>query len=198
MSTLDRSFYERDTKIVAIELLGKIICIQDVRACGVLRGMIVETEAYYGTNDAASHAACGITPRNRVMFGPGGRSYVYFNYGVHSLFNVVSEPQGIAGAVLIRAVEPLNNLTLLRRRRQLDPMKPNEWVSNGPGKWTQAFGITLDHNDLDLSSEPIWIEQGRDQSAIISCHATKRVGIRKAQSLPYRFVMDNNCFISKT
>src|ERR1700733_12780266 len=123
---LKRAFYDRPTVDVARDLLGKVI------VHGVTAGIIVETEAYLGGDDLASHSARGITPRTRVIFGPPGHAYVYLIYGMYQCLNLVAEPEGSAGCVLIRAVEPLTGLTEMRHRRP--QARRTEDLANGPGK----------------------------------------------------------------
>src|SRR5229473_1417104 len=135
---LPRSFYNRDAVEVARELLGKIL------VHGRASGMIVETEAYLGGDDLASHSAIGITDRTRVIFGPPGHAYVYFIYGMYECLNLVAEPEGQAGCVLIRAVQPLVGIDIMRTRRP--KAKRVEDLASGPGKLTLAMGITRQHN----------------------------------------------------
>src|SRR3990172_4976408 len=152
MGFLATNFYARDTETVARELLGKVL-VREVNGRAV-RCRIVETEAYYGQNDPASHAARGRTKRNSVMFGRPGRAYVYFNYGVHHLLNVVCEVEGTAGAVLIRAVQPVKGVRLLLANRPVDNIKR---LTNGPGKLTQALAVNLAHNDRPLNRAELGI-----------------------------------------
>ena len=144
---LERSFYERNTQVVAFELIGKILVLKENGM--TLSGKIVETEAYFGTQDPASHAYRGVTPRNQVMFGAPGISYVYFTYGSHHCLNVVTEKEDVAGAVLIRSLEPIDGVAIMRKRRG---NVNEEQLTNGPGKLTQAFGITREHSGIDLTS----------------------------------------------
>src|SRR3989338_6521216 len=133
MKVLERAFYERNTRVVAFELIGHMLVFE--RQDGNVSGRIVETEAYFGAEDPASHAYCGLTQRNRAMFGLAGMSYVYFTYGNHFCLNVVTERAGVAGAVLIRAVEPISGVSMMKKRRQSGNMLE---LANGPGKLTQA------------------------------------------------------------
>ena len=172
---LPRSFYARPTVEVARDLLGKVI------RHGVASARIVETEAYLSTNDAAAHSARGQTPRTRVIFGPPGRAYVYLIYGMHYCLNVVAEPEGVAGCVLIRAVEPLAGV--------LHP-------SNGPGKLTRALGITLEHYGADLTRGPLTIHSPTsDEKFAIA--TSPRIGINKSADLPLRFFIPGNPFVSR-
>lgn len=157
MPPLPADFYARPTLSVARDLLGaRLVRILD----GVrLAGLITETEAYIGETDLACHARAGKTARTRVMYGSPGRAYVYFNYGMHWMLNVVTEREGFPAAVLIRAVEPETGLDVIAQRRA--KAKRADWA-NGPAKLTAAFGITQAQNEYDLSdaSAGLWIEPG--------------------------------------
>lgn len=165
---------------VAKDLLGKIL------VHGKCRGRIVETEAYC-ERDPASHSFCGKTKRNAPMFGPPGTAYVYFSYGNHWLFNVVTEPEGKAGAVLIRAIEPMEGIKVMMRRRK----NPN--LTNGPARLTQAFGINGRHNSVFLNGK-LRIEDSRERWRIVS---SKRIGIKKAVSKKWRFYIKGNKWVSR-
>jgi DNA-3-methyladenine glycosylase len=173
---MKRSFYARDAIQVARGLLGKIVRHGDTS------GRIVETEAYLGTGDAAAHSAAGITPRTRVIFGPPGHAYVYLSYGIHACLNLVAEPEGTAGCVLIRAVAPLSGVDEMRRRRGI--LKIGE-LSNGPGKLTKALGITLAHNGVDVTHGPILVLD--DGCSAFEIGVSRRIGISKSPELPLRF-----------
>src|SRR5580658_744041 len=140
---LKRAFYNRPTIEVARGLLGKVL------VHGPAAGIIVETEAYLGGGDLASHSAAGITDRTRVIFGPPGHAYVYLSYGMHECLNIVAEPDGEAGCVLIRALEPIEGLDIMRTRRP--KARADRDLTSGPGKLTQALGITRAHNGFDLT-----------------------------------------------
>src|ERR1700734_4046357 len=140
---LPRSFYQRGAVPVARDLLGKIL------VHGRTSGIIVETEAYLGGDDLASHSAAGITDRTRVIFGPPGHAYVYLSYGMHECLNIVAEPDGEAGCVLIRALEPIEGLDIMRTRRPL--ARKDRDLTSGPGKLTRALAITRAHNGADLT-----------------------------------------------
>ena len=195
MKPLGRSFYERNTQVVAFELIGKILTL--IQDGVVLSGKIVETEAYFGAEDPASHAYRGVTPRNRVMFGPAGFSYVYFTYGSHHCLNIVTERADVAGAVLIRAVEPLSGVLAMRKRRS---RAGDEELTNGPGKLTQAFGITREHSGTDLTEGPFCVvdEVGAGLKPVPTLHiqVTSRIGISRAKKLPLRFYLEDNLFVS--
>ncbi|RLJ03297.1 MAG: DNA-3-methyladenine glycosylase [Candidatus Aenigmatarchaeota archaeon] len=186
---LKRRFYRRDTAKVAQELLGKVLC-HEVDGY-VLKGKIVETEAYYGENDPGSHAFIGMTPRNSVMYGEAGFSYVYFTYGMHHMLNVVTERVGVAGAVLIRAVEPLEGIYFMKKRRRTDDIRN---LTTGPGKLTQAFGIDLSHNGLDLTNGPLRIMKGDKPKEIVR---TGRIGINQGKELQLRFCVKDSPFLSR-
>lgn len=142
---LPDSFYARPALTVARELLGTLLVLEEGGRKRV--GRIVETEAYVGEHDLACHAAKGLTPRTEVLFGPPGRAYVYLIYGMYHCFNVVTEAPGVAAAVLVRAVEPVQGL-------------PSDCRTDGPGRLCRAFGITLAHNRLDLQSSPLYVAAG--------------------------------------
>src|ERR1700712_743802 len=141
---LPRDFYARDTIEVSRDLLGKRL------VHGETSGTIVETEAYLGGDDLASHSAVGITDRTRVIFGPPGHAYVYLSYGMHECLNIVAEPEGKAGCVLIRALEPVGGLDIMRSRRRA--ARNDRDLTSGPGKLAQAMGITRAHYGADLTA----------------------------------------------
>jgi DNA-3-methyladenine glycosylase len=159
---LPRDFYERPTLEVARELIGMVL-VHETRA-GLASGVIVETEAYIGEADPACHAAPGPTPRNAPLYGPPGLAYVYLNYGIHYLVNAVTEPEGSPAAVLIRALEPLEGESLMRRRRTRGGHRrravdlPTADLCRGPGNLTRALGITLKHNRMDLTCSALRVE----------------------------------------
>jgi DNA-3-methyladenine glycosylase len=187
-SPLSRSFYLRPAPQVARELLGKILVFDGVS------GRIVETEAYLGEDDGAAHSARGITPRTRVLFGPPGHAYVYFIYGMYDCLNVVCEPDGIAGGVLIRALEPLTGLDQMRARR--GSAKRDEDLANGPGKLTRALGIKIAHNGVDVTKGPITIHAA-EQAEQFEIAASARIGITKSADLPLRFFIKDNKYVSR-
>jgi len=193
-SRLERSFYDRDTLIVARELLGKRLVRQIDGAR--LAGRIVETEAYT-QDDAACHASRGCTPRTAVMFGPPGHAYVYFIYGMHHCFNVVTESEGTAGAVLIRALEPVEGLDqMLARRRGHSGVA----LTNGPARLCYALGIDRTLNGVDLvTGDRLWIEP--DQTIPDAQIARgPRIGVRgdeRALNCPWRFWVRDHPYVSK-
>jgi len=164
MGRLPRRFYARPTLDVAPDLLGKVLVHRT--AAGLTSGIIVEVEAYIGEADPACHAAPGPTKRNAPLYGPPGCSYVYLNYGVHYLVNVVTEPESSPAALLIRALEPLDGIELMRRRRlrsrtaryKAPPQIPDHALCKGPGNVTHALGITLKDNRLDLTGDTLYVE----------------------------------------
>jgi DNA-3-methyladenine glycosylase len=158
---LPREFYARPTLEVARDLIGMVL-VHEARS-GTCSGVIVEAEAYIGESDPACHAAPGPTRRNQPLYGPPGIAYVYLNYGIHSLVNAVTEPEGWPAAVLIRALEPLDGVDVMRRRRaRATPRRGSEIpladLCKGPGNLTRALGITLRHNLLDLTAGALRIE----------------------------------------
>ena len=159
---------------------------------GVAGGIIVETEAYRGPGDEASHARRGPTPRSRIMFGPQGQAYVYFTYGMHFMLNVVTGPEGTAGAVLIRALEPTCGLELMSKRRRLTEKGS---LTDGPGKLTQALGITLEQNGADLTVGPlgIWMKHLKKR---LDIEVTPRVGVVGSADNPWRFLIKDNPHVS--
>ncbi|MCC5912835.1 MAG: DNA-3-methyladenine glycosylase [Balneolaceae bacterium] len=181
------SFYANpDVTDIARNLLGKVICS---KAGGdYTSGIIIETEAYCGRDDKACHANNGKrTPRTEVMFGEPGRAYIYLCYGIHHLFNVVTNRDGLADAVLVRAVKPLEGVDIMKERRGMDGLKN---LTNGPGKLTQAMGITTDLNRTDLRTQPVWIEDYQISVAPESITASKRIGVDYADEdalRPWRF-----------
>lgn len=176
-------FYRRDALDVAPELLDKVL------VSGPCAGRIVEVEAYRA-DDPASHSFRGRTARNATMFGPAGRLYVYFTYGMHFCANVVTGDEGDGQAVLLRAVRPLEGLDLMRSRRG---ERPDRILADGPGKLCQAFGLDRSHDGTDLvTDDQITIVEDDDDGAAPAAgwSATPRVGIRHATELPWRFVVD--------
>jgi DNA-3-methyladenine glycosylase len=187
---LSPSFYSRPTVRVARDLLGQILVHETPQ--GKTSGRIVEVEAYLPQNDPGCHAARGKTPRNQVMFGPPGRAYVYFCYGNHYLFNVVTEKEGVAGAVLIRALEPVAGSELMAKRRgDLDPENKN--LTNGPGKLVQALGLTRSHNGADLCRKPLYLTAAERKG---KRGVTTRIGITEGSDLPLRFYLEGTDYLS--
>ena len=154
---------------------------------------IVEIEAYEGWNDKASHASRGKTARNAPMFEEAGTIYVYFTYGNHFCLNVVTERAGVAGAVLIRAVEPISGVSMMKKRRQSGNMLE---LANGPGKLTQAFGITTEHSELDLTQPPFYIGRSEMNGPLLIRVGT-RIGISRAKEQPLRFYLAESSYVSR-
>jgi DNA-3-methyladenine glycosylase len=185
---LSRDFYERPAIEVARDCLGKILIH------GNTAGRIVETEAYLGVDDRAAHAWRGLTDRTRVIFGPPGHAYVYFIYGMHECLNFVAEPEGQAGCVLIRALEPVAGIRAMKRRRPA--AKRLEDLASGPGKLTLALGITRKQNGADLTKSPLQVRCPRDVPSF-EIEVTPRIGIRHCADWPLRFLIAGNRFVSK-
>lgn len=184
--TLEADFFARSVHEVARELIGCRLLYDGVG------GTIVEAESYE-RDDPACHAYVGLTARTEVIFGPPGHAYVYLSYGIHSLLNFVCEPEGEAAAVLIRALEPSDGLEAMRERR--GPRHADAELCSGPGKLTEALGITLADNGADLSRPPFQIlpPSGPPPEVV----ASPRVGITKAVELPWRFSAAGNRFVSR-
>ena len=181
------AFYDRPVVEVARDLVG---CVVTHGACS---GVIVETEAYHGT-EPACHAYAGLTARTSTLFGPPGLAYVYRSYGIHALLNAVCEPEGVGAAVLIRALEPLEGLGHMRERRGLPR---EEDLCSGPGKLTQAMGIWLDDNGTSLADGPIRIGERHPDWREPRVVVGTRIGITKAVELPWRFCARGSRSVSR-
>jgi DNA-3-methyladenine glycosylase len=184
---LGRAFYDRSVHDVAHDLVGCVV------RRGETAGRIVETESYH-MEEPACHAYAGVTSRSRTLFGPPGHAYVYFSYGIHSLLNAVAEEEGVGAAVLIRALEPVGGLEVMRERRRV---ARDEELCNGPGKLTQALGIGLSLNGTSLENGPIEIlrrEPGAREPRIV---IGERIGITKAADLPWRFCDADSRHVSR-
>jgi DNA-3-methyladenine glycosylase len=184
--TLGKKFFNKPTVELAKSLLGKLLVF------GNLQGIIVETEAYLGFDDPGCHASRGKTLRNAPMFGPAGRTYVYLIYGMYHCLNIVSGKEGVGEAVLIRALEPVHGIEVMQKRRKT---KKIESLCNGPGKLTQAFGITKKHNDTSLFDGPLNIHNSRIKSEICT---SRRIGLSTGGELELRFFIKGNRFVSKS
>jgi DNA-3-methyladenine glycosylase len=184
---VNASFYNRPVLEVARDLIG---CVVHHDGCA---GAIVECEAYHDS-EPACHAFVGLTPRTATLFGPPGRAYVYRSYGVHALLNAVSEPEGVGAAVLIRALEPLDGVDIMRERRSIERV---ESLCSGPGKLTQALGIKLHHNGVDLAHGPVRITAKPSGWRDVPVSVDKRIGITKAAELPWRFCASGSRFLSR-
>ncbi len=191
---LSRNFYERDTVSVARELIGKSV----VRLIGdsILVGRIVETEAYAGSRDPASHAFRGRTARNAVMFSRGGLAYVYFVYGSSFCLNATCEREGKPGAVLIRALEPIYGIREMRANRKLKVESLRD-LSNGPGKLSQALRITKRLDGVDLTQSGELMVCGSWDSACFEIASSPRVGVTRGQRRKWRYFVLGNPFVSK-
>ena len=197
---LARAFYNRDPRRVGRDLLGKLLIRRTGRQS--IAGRIVETEAYLGADDAAAHAAAGKTARNFVLFGPPGHAYVYFIYGNHYCLNVSCLPEGEAGCILIRALEPVAGIETMQRARKLDPdasssVSALRLVSSGPGRLAQAFAITRDRdNRKDLTSKNSDLIIACDDFAPPHLACTPRIGITKATEELLRYTIAGNAYVS--
>lgn len=189
---LPRDFYARPTLEVARDLIGKTLL--RVAPEGTAGGVIVETEAYIAAVDPAAHAYRGQTRRNRSMFGPPGHAYVYVSYGMHHCLNVVTEREGEAVAVLIRAIEPTLGIELMRARRGTHI--PDRDLCRGPGRLCQALALTLADDGADLLGPDLWIAATPGVSSSPPIAATPRVGITRAADWPWRFVLLNSPYVS--
>jgi DNA-3-methyladenine glycosylase len=198
---LRRSFFNRDPRTVARELLGKLIVRREGRK--QLAGRIVEVEAYLGAGDLAAHAAAGHTARNAVIFGPPGHAYVYFIYGVHYCLNISCLPAGDAGCVLIRALEPVSGIREMAKARELadlDLTLPRDLrkLASGPGKLCEALGITRPRdNSKDMLSPASNLQVMSDGFRVEEVAVTPRIGITKAAEMRLRYVIAENAFLSK-
>lgn len=195
---LPRSFYERPTLEVAPELVGALLVrvLEPSEVPGgsdrpvVLVARLVEVEAYLGPQDPASHAYRR-TPRSAVMWGPPGRAYVYFSYGNHFCMNVVTEPEGVAGAVLLRAAEPLQGAEVMRRLRGTDDPRQ---LLRGPGRLTKALAVDRRFNGCDLTRPPLYLAPGRPPERVVT---SPRIGIRRAADRPWRFFDPDSPCVSR-
>src|ERR1700761_9208875 len=195
---LPKSFYlGNDVVAISKDLLGKYLftCIDGL----LTGGYIVETEAYNGVVDKASHAYGNrITPRTKIMFEEGGTAYIYLCYGIHEMFNIVTSTEGHAQAILIRAIEPTDGIETILARRNTDKVKPN--ITAGPGSTAKALGIDRKLNGISLQSDSLWIE---DRGLIFTddqIAAVPRIGVAYAGEdalLPYRFYVKGNIYVSK-
>jgi DNA-3-methyladenine glycosylase len=187
---LPRAFYDRPTLEVTRDLIGKVL-VHNRRGLQT-SGVIVEAEAYIGESDPACHAAPGLTRRNEPLYGPPGHAYVYLSYGIHCLVNVVTEAPGSPAAVLIRALEPLEGVEAMRRRRRrrlkgrrlVDRELPDQGLCRGPGNLTMAMGITLAANRLDLLGERLFVEDRGSRRARLAWGP--RIGISVGTERPWR------------
>lgn len=194
---LPAHFYQRDDVVqISRELLGKVLC---TRINGQLTsGIITETEAYSGKNDKACHANNGKrTERTEVMYHAGGVSYVYLCYGIHHLFNVVTNIEGRADAILIRAIKPVDGVEMMLQRRNHENASPQ--LTTGPGRLSEALGIKTEHYGTSLMGNSIWIEDRETSLSKNRIEATPRIGVAyagKHAERPWRFIIKNSLWIS--
>ena len=186
------SFYNRETELVARDLLGCVLEYSTPE--GKASGIIVETEAYVGEHDEACHAAAGRTARTAPLYGKPGTAYVYFIYGMYWCFNAVTREEGLPSAVLVRALEPLSGIHLMRKRRP--HAKTDRDLTNGPGKLCGALGIDGTANRLSLLRAPIVIRQGREFSEK-EVRVTPRIGITRSVDWPLRWIVAGNPYVSR-
>lgn len=190
---LPTRFYDRDTAIVARELLGALL--ECTTPDGITRGRIVETEAYIGEDDPACHAAAGHTARTAPLYGAPGTAYVYFIYGRYWCFNAVTRAAGLPSAVLVRAIEPLDGLELMRARRP--GVRSFTALTSGPARLCLAMGIGAHHNRLPLDRAPVVVRRGEpveDRDVVV----TPRIGITRAADWPLRWIVRDSPFVSRT
>ena len=189
---LPRAFYERETEIVAREMLGTVLECET--SAGIASGIIVETEAYLGEHDLACHAAAGRTARTEPLYGPPGTSYVYFIYGMYWCFNAVTRAEGLPSAVLVRAVEPLAGIDLMRKRRSR--VRNEVDLTSGPGKLCTALGIDGSMSAKSLQRKPLVIREGQSVPDD-KVEVTTRIGITKSADWPLRWIVKGNRYVSK-
>ncbi len=190
-NTLDRGFFARDTIAVAKDLIGQYI-VRDVDGHS-LAGRIVEVEAYIGEDDPACHARFGPTDRNRVMYGPGGFSYVYFIYGMYNMLNVVSDREGFPAAVLIRALEPIEGIDKMIELRGVSRLQN---LTSGPGKICEALDIDISLSQIDMTERgALYIVEGNRKASTIA--STSRIGIREGLDRKWRFIEEGNPYVSR-
>ncbi len=186
---LGREFYLQPTLVVAKGLIGKVFVFR--REGKTLSGRIVETEAYIGENDPACHARFGMTKRNAIMYGEGGFTYVYFVYGMYNMLNFVTESEGSPAAVLIRAVEPIEGISLMKLRRKCEDVRQ---LTSGPGKLCRAFDITVKDSGLDLTGDICFVgDEGYHAKQIAK---SSRIGIGEGAEMLWRFYETGNRFVS--
>jgi DNA-3-methyladenine glycosylase len=196
MNVVRRDFYLDRPPTVASNLLGKLL-VRRIEGVTLI-GRIVETEAYLGEDDPAAHSFAGMTNRNSVLFGPPGRAYVYFIYGMYYCLNVSCEPKGQAGGVLFRALEPVAGLAEMAKLRGLPATAPPRLLTSGPGRLCQALGVTREAvNGIDLTTAESALHIDDDGYVPEAVTVTPRIGIRKASAMPLRFLISGNRFVSK-
>ncbi|MGK7371073.1 MAG: DNA-3-methyladenine glycosylase [Candidatus Halalkalibacterium sp. M3_1C_030] len=195
---LPDSFYQRDDVVqISRELLGKVLCTE-IEGSVLTAGIITETEAYRGRDDKACHAHGKRTKRTEIMYHEGGKAYVYLCYGIHHLFNIVTNSEGIADAILIRAIKPVEGFELMLERRGKEEVKPE--LTAGPGRLSQSLGITTDYYGLDLTAKSaIWIEDRGHAISPQNIKSTPRIGVDYAgedAQRPWRFHLKESKWVS--
>ena len=201
---LPRNFFEHSPELVAPRLLGKLLVHRTGHGTtgrGVLAGRIVEVEAYLGPHndppDPAAHSHRGPTPRNQVLFGPAGHAYVYSIYGMYFCMNISCEVEGLAGCVLLRALEPVAGLEQMAKNRDLAPNAPHRLLTSGPGRLCEALGLTrMKHNGLDMTKRSSPLQVRDDGYAVREVLVTARIGIRHAVDWPLRFALPEHACVS--
>jgi DNA-3-methyladenine glycosylase len=198
---LPRAFFNRDPRLVSRDLLGKLIVRREDGK--KIAGRIVEVEAYLGQDDLAAHAAAGNTERNAVLWGPPGHAYVYFIYGVHHCLNISCMPEGKAGCILIRALEPVSGIREMARARQLSDselvsQRDLRKLASGPGRLCEALGITRKRdNGKDMVAAKSDLQVTDDGYKVAEIAVTPRIGITKSVEMPLRYVIAGNQFVSR-
>jgi len=187
---LKRSFYSRNTILVAIDLIGKILYYRTDQ--GIFKGQVVEVEAYLGDKDPACHAFVGKTQRSKIFWDKPGLAYIFVIYGIYHCLNAITEEPNIPGCVLIRALEPLQGIDTMKRNRNINDLIS---LTNGPGKLTQAYGITREQNGMDMIESNLCFFNNSSYDEI---NVTSRIGISKAISEPLRFYVHKNPFVSRS
>ena len=196
-----RAFFEDAPEKVAPRLLGKLLVLVDSKTGAALAGRIVEVEAYLGPHndpaDRAAHSHRGPTPRNEVLFGPAGHAYVYSIYGLYYCMNISCEREGMAGCLLLRALEPVAGIAEMARNRGLDEDAPARMIASGPSRLCLALGLTRPtHNGLDVTNAKSPLQVRDDGFPDPEVVVTPRIGIRHAVDLPLRFVVRGNACVS--
>ena len=186
---LGRNFYSRDTESIAKDLMGKVLVRKT--KLGLMKGVIVETEAYLGENDPGAKGNRNVKNAPKSLLKKPGHAFVYFTYGNHWMLNVVAKNPGILGAVLIRALEPVDGIDLMKKNRPVEKIRN---LTNGPGKLTQALGINKSHDGIDLTKSDLYILDSKKNYNIVT---TTRIGLSAGSELPLRFYIKDNEFISK-
>lgn len=204
MKKLGREFYARDTLQVAEELLGKYL-VRKLES-GLVMGKIVEVEAYLGEGDKAAHSYGGRrTARNEVMYGEAGHIYVYFIYGMHYCFNVITERINVPRGVLVRALEPKMGMDIMAQNRYKKTIeeltkKETKNLTNGPAKLSRSFGITVEQNGMDICGDELYIMEDEDNREVFDIVHTTRINIdysEEARFYPWRFYVKGNPYVSK-